>query len=537
MILRELLMKLGLDVDEASFAKGNLAAEGIKRALEAVVDTAKELVHSFFENVNAVSEYGEKVLALSQAAGLSTTELQQLGKAAAMEGISMDEFGHSIVLLSRTMKEAKDGSEDASKSFSKMGIKITDEKGKFRSAGDVFEDIADHFSQMPDGVEKTATALKLFGRSGAEMITVLNQGREEIEKFRQAKVIDEEQLKAGKEIVIIQRQLTAQTKSLWREAIAPLLPAIRDLYKRWLEWKKANAEVMKQRIREWVGYLIKGINFLGDAFDSLQKNIGFVKLGLVGLGIAFAILKADAVAAAIGTAAAWAVALAPFLALGAVLAALYIIYDDLRVYKEGKGRSLYGMWKKEIDDWLKPKSQDPWFVSAIKSFVNFLRQAVDGVQTLKRDLNELTDLIADAFQGLAALADTQAGAMLGGKAGKYFEDRAAALRADVARRNRPAAARGNKNFKGWSSKPFSDENTGMSVQPTSPNVPAPQVSYQPLAMSPQAGPAVFAPQQQNSITVVQQPGQSGTELAKQISDQIDDHWQSRMEEASSGTQR
>lgn len=41
--------------------------------------------------------------------------------------------------------------------------------------------IADRFATAPDGINKTTAAVELFGKSGAQMISFLNQGREGIE--------------------------------------------------------------------------------------------------------------------------------------------------------------------------------------------------------------------------------------------------------------------------------------------------------------------------------------------------------------------
>ena len=49
----------------------------------------------------------------------------------------------------------------------------------------VLLDLADAFAAMPDGAEKSALAVKLFGKSGVELIPFLNQGRAGIEELKQ----------------------------------------------------------------------------------------------------------------------------------------------------------------------------------------------------------------------------------------------------------------------------------------------------------------------------------------------------------------
>ena len=43
--------------------------------------------------------------------------------------------------------------------------------------------LADAFKVLPDGAEKSAIAVKLLGKSGSELIPMLDMGREGIDKF------------------------------------------------------------------------------------------------------------------------------------------------------------------------------------------------------------------------------------------------------------------------------------------------------------------------------------------------------------------
>lgn len=81
-------------------------------------------------------------------------------------------------------KALKDSSAQAKDAFQQLGISVTDSSGKLKNSGQILLEIANKFKQMPDGAIKTALALKLFGRSGAEMIPLLNEGGDAIDKLR-----------------------------------------------------------------------------------------------------------------------------------------------------------------------------------------------------------------------------------------------------------------------------------------------------------------------------------------------------------------
>lgn len=99
---------------------------------------------------------------LSQQAGISVKALAGYELAAKQSGTSLDAIGRGVKGLSQNLLES-------GKALATAGITAKDADGAIRQ-------IADLFSQMPDGVEKTTLATKLFGKSGMEMIPMLNMG-------------------------------------------------------------------------------------------------------------------------------------------------------------------------------------------------------------------------------------------------------------------------------------------------------------------------------------------------------------------------
>lgn len=415
MILRELFVALGLDVDEAAFAKGQLAAELVKASLFKLYETAKSAVEAFVENTHAVVEYGDRINKTSQTIGIAKDALQELEYAAGLADISSDELSASLTILNRNLVAASKGGEEQSKAFAKLGVKVKDAQGKLRSADDVLADVADKFKTMEDGPEQAALAMDIFGKSGARLIPFLNQGGEKIDELRQEAralglVIDDDLVEGSEELNDTLTQISAVTTGLWRQAVAPLIPVLTDLAKRFLEWRKANAAIISQRIQVVIGGIVKVAHLLGDTFAFLVDNATAVKivLGTIGItGVIIALagwmakLSVASVAAAAATARAWIAAAAPFVAIAAIVAGFLLVFDDIRGYLAGED-SLYGTFKAEIDDWLKPKSDDPWFVTALKDFIRFLTASIE----LLRDVDEI---FGDG-QKSRALIDKRAGA-------------------------------------------------------------------------------------------------------------------------------
>lgn len=110
---------------------------------------------------------------MSAQAGVSVESLSRLGFAADLSGLNTEKLSTNLIRLTKGMSDASQGIGEAKKGFDALGI----DGGSIKSADEALLQIADRFQQMPDGAEKTAIAYQLFGRAGAQMIPMLNQGR------------------------------------------------------------------------------------------------------------------------------------------------------------------------------------------------------------------------------------------------------------------------------------------------------------------------------------------------------------------------
>lgn len=143
-----------------------LSVAGLIAAGKAALDTADELSK------------------LSQKTGISVESLSLLKPIAEQSGISMEGLAKGLQKLATAMVGAASGSAEQVGTFERLGVSVTDAAGKLRPTEAVLLDLADAFAGMPDGAEKSALAVKLFGKSGVELIPFLNQGRNGIEELK-----------------------------------------------------------------------------------------------------------------------------------------------------------------------------------------------------------------------------------------------------------------------------------------------------------------------------------------------------------------
>lgn len=203
-IVIDLLMKTGsfeTDTKRAERALKNLEKEALNagKVIGAAFAATTAAVAYFVKGqVDAADEVGK----MAQKAGVTTEAFSALAYGADLSGVSNESLTSSLVRLSKTMADAAGGGKEAQAALAALGISATDASGKLKSSDEVFKEVARRFAAMPDGVEKTAAAVAIFGRSGADLIPLLNAGASGLRGFadeaqRLGRIIDGDTAKAS----------------------------------------------------------------------------------------------------------------------------------------------------------------------------------------------------------------------------------------------------------------------------------------------------------------------------------------------------
>jgi hypothetical protein len=158
------------------------ASAGLSGALGALAPLAS--VAGLVGLAKGALETGRNLYDMAQKTGVSVESLARFKKAAATSGTDIDLVAKSLAKLSRGMVEAATtGKGKAAEALKYLGISATDATGRIKKADAVTLEIANKFKGMADGPIKTAKAMDLFGKSGYEMIPLLNMGGAAIDKL------------------------------------------------------------------------------------------------------------------------------------------------------------------------------------------------------------------------------------------------------------------------------------------------------------------------------------------------------------------
>lgn len=171
----------GLKKSQASLASfGKMAGAALK--VTALAATAAGAAMGYA--VKSAIDHADALSKSAQKAGVTTEALSRLAYAASYSDVSMEGLTGGLQKLSKAMLDAtQTPTSAAAAAFKALGISVTDASGKLRGGDAVFADLSDRFSRMQDGATKTALAMQIFGKSGAEMIPLLNGGSAELKRM------------------------------------------------------------------------------------------------------------------------------------------------------------------------------------------------------------------------------------------------------------------------------------------------------------------------------------------------------------------
>ena len=282
---------------QAEFAK---VGQAIGVALVAAAGGAVVAIKSVIDGMDDLSKAAQKV-------GIGTEVLSGLAYAADLSGVSFEALTGSLAKFNRQIVEAASGSKAQAEAFASVGVSLADLQSK--SPEELLLQVSDAFANTADGAIKTAAAIAIFGKSGAELIPFLNEGRAGIKELTDEAgklgiVINGETAKAAEEFNDNLSRLQTAAKGLTVAVASELLPALVDVTNGFVDFIKSASDS-------------GALTALSDAIVGLITNLDTLAVYLTAR-LAFA-----AAAAAIGAfTAATSLATAAVAGLNAVMAVL-----------------------------------------------------------------------------------------------------------------------------------------------------------------------------------------------------------------------
>lgn len=182
-----------------------LAAAGT--AALAAINAQADAIAGFQDLADKIGDSAEQIATLQQASMLS--------------GVALDTVAAASIKLTSALSKTDDEGKAAGLALKDIGLSF--EEFKRLSPVEQIDTVARAFAKFEDGAGKTATAVTLFGKSGADIIPFLNDLADEGE--RQVKLTGE-QIAAADEYTKATARLKAEFQDFTQQQTAQYIPVL-----------------------------------------------------------------------------------------------------------------------------------------------------------------------------------------------------------------------------------------------------------------------------------------------------------------------
>jgi hypothetical protein len=152
--LGENAAKMGAAVAASATLAATATAAMVKRAIDAADAAGKQ----------------------AQAVGMSVESYTALAYAGRLAGVEQEALSTTLVKFAKNAVDAADGTGEAADAFKAMGVSVKNNDGTLKSQQQLLGEVADKFASYRESAEKTALATQVFGKSGAQLLPLLNGG-------------------------------------------------------------------------------------------------------------------------------------------------------------------------------------------------------------------------------------------------------------------------------------------------------------------------------------------------------------------------
>lgn len=129
------------------------------------------------------AQTGDDLMKMSDQTGIAVEKLSLLRFAAEQSDTNLESLSIGLKGLGNKMLDVVQGSTETVRIFEALGVSVTRADGSLRPMEDVLLQVSDVFKALPNGAQKSALAVELFGKSGLELIPFLNEGSEGIARL------------------------------------------------------------------------------------------------------------------------------------------------------------------------------------------------------------------------------------------------------------------------------------------------------------------------------------------------------------------
>ena len=239
--------KLGGSFTE-SFGGAIPLAGAVAGGIAAIGTAAVSAGVALFNITKTAAEYGSTIYDASTKTGLSAETMSALDLAAKQSGASLEQITSGIGKFAKTVGAASEGSAEAARNLKQLGVEPQ------AALNDLDGTLAKVFKRIGDakpGVDRITMAQKAFGKSGADLLPMMEQVGFNLDEFREkAKAlgitIDDEAAAKADEFGDTMDQLNEQLAGVGRTIGTELMPEFTQMAADLSSFLSENKDSIKQ---------------------------------------------------------------------------------------------------------------------------------------------------------------------------------------------------------------------------------------------------------------------------------------------------
>lgn len=232
----------------ASFGGMIPVAGAVVSGIAAIGTAAVAVGKTLFDITKTAAEYGSAIYDATTKTGLSAETMSALDLAAKQSGASLEQITSGIGKFAKTVGAAADGSAEAARSLKQLGV---DPKAALNDLDGTLAKVFKRIGDAKPGVDRITMAQKAFGKSGADLLPMMEQVGFNLDEFREkAKAlgitIDDEAAAKADEFGDTMDQLNEQLAGVGRTIGTELMPEFTQMAADLSSFLSENKDSIKQ---------------------------------------------------------------------------------------------------------------------------------------------------------------------------------------------------------------------------------------------------------------------------------------------------
>jgi hypothetical protein len=270
--------------------------QGLAKIGAGLTGVGTAIVTPFLTAAKVFADVGSELVDMSQRTGASVEALSELAFVADQTGTSLSSLETGIKFLQKNLVAAADGSAEAQESFANLGLSLADLQGL--APDEQFARIADGIAAIEDPAQRTAAVLRVFGRSGTELLPLLSNGAEGIRLLREEArrlglTMSTEDAQAAETfgdslatVLAVGRRIAVAIGSAVAPALNDFAQAAARIGATVIRWAESNRELLSTIFKIGAGLTAAGatIIVIGSTIAAAGAVIGALGSGLTLIG-------------------------------------------------------------------------------------------------------------------------------------------------------------------------------------------------------------------------------------------------------------